>query len=109
MPTDGEVTASVRVRNTGPRAGEEVVQLYLHDPVASVVRPVRQLIGFSRVSLAPGESAEVVFRLHADRTSFVGPGLSRIVEPGDIAVLVGTSAADPRAPRASGSPDRCAR
>jgi hypothetical protein len=94
VPTDGEVTASVRVRNTGARAGEEVVQLYLHDVVASVVRPVRQLAGFTRVSLDAGESAEVVFRLHADRTSFAGPALRRIVEPGEIVVLVGTSAAD---------------
>jgi beta-xylosidase len=94
LPTDGELTASVRVRNTGARAGEEVVQLYLHDPVASVVRPVRQLVGFVRVALEAGEAADVSFRVHADRTAFAGSDLRRIVEPGSIDVLVGTSAAD---------------
>ena len=70
------------MRNTGPVAGTEVVQLYLGDPVASVVRPVRWLAGFARVTLAPGETARVTFRLHADRTSFTGQDLTRIVEPG---------------------------
>jgi beta-glucosidase len=94
VPTDGEFTASVRVRNTGSRPGEEVVQLYLHDVVASVVRPVKQLVGFARVALEPGEAAEVHFRVHAERTAFVGSDLQRIVEPGDIDVLLGTSATD---------------
>ena len=58
VPTDGEFTVSVRVRNTGGRAGEEVVQLYLHDVVAQVTRPVRQLAGFARVRLEPGASAD---------------------------------------------------
>jgi beta-glucosidase len=94
VPTDGEFTVSVRVRNTGPRAGAEVVQLYLHDVLAQVVRPVRQLAGFARVRLEPGEDVMVRFRVHADRTAFTGRDLTRIVEPGDIEVLVGTSAAD---------------
>jgi len=94
VPTDGEFTASARVRNTGSRAGEEVVQLYLHDVVATVARPVRQLTGFTRVALGAGAAAEVSFRVHADRTAFVGRDLQRIVEPGDVEVLIGTSAAD---------------
>ncbi|MFD1544286.1 glycoside hydrolase family 3 N-terminal domain-containing protein [Nonomuraea guangzhouensis] len=94
VPTDGEFTVSVRVRNTGGRAGEEVVQLYLHDVLAQVTRPVRQLAGFARVRLEPGTSTEVRFRVHADRTAFTGRDLRRIVEPGDVEVLVGTSAAD---------------
>ncbi|HEY3010369.1 MAG TPA: glycoside hydrolase family 3 N-terminal domain-containing protein [Micromonosporaceae bacterium] len=94
VPTDGEFTVSVRVRNTGPRAGSEVVQLYLHDVVAQVVRPVRQLAGFARVQLEPGDDVDVRFRVHADRTAFTGRDLARIVEPGDVDVLVGTSAAD---------------
>ncbi|MBT2227771.1 glycoside hydrolase family 3 N-terminal domain-containing protein [Nonomuraea sp. NEAU-A123] len=94
VPTDGEFTVSVRVRNTGGRAGEEVVQLYLHDVLAQVTRPVRQLAGFARVRLEPGTSTDVRFRVHADRTSFTGRDLRRIVEPGDVEVLVGTSAAD---------------
>jgi len=94
IPTDGEFTVSVRVRNTGPRAGTEVVQLYLHDVVAQVTRPVRQLTGFARVHLEPGATARVRFRVHADRTAFTGRDLRRVVEPGELDVLVGRSAAD---------------
>ena len=85
-------SASLSARNTGSRAGEEVVQLYLHDVVATVARPVKQLVGFQRVALGAGESAEVSFRVHADRTAFTGHDLQRVVEPGDIDVLVGASA-----------------
>jgi beta-xylosidase len=94
VPTDGGFTVSVRVRNTGPREGDEVVQLYLHDVVAQVARPVKQLAGFARVGLAPGEALDVTFRVHADRTAYLNRELERIVEPGDIEVMVGTSAAD---------------
>jgi hypothetical protein len=94
IPTDGAFTAGVRVRNTGARAGDEVVQLYLGTAHSSVVRPVRQLVGFRRVSLAPGEEAEVRFEVHADRTAFTGRDLERVVEPGEIQVLVGTSSTD---------------
>ena len=82
------------MRNTGSVAGTEVVQLYLSDPVASVVRPVRWLAGFARVALAPGEGARVTFRLHADRTAFTGRSGTRIVEPGDISVAVGGASDD---------------
>jgi beta-glucosidase-like glycosyl hydrolase len=92
--TDGEFTVSVRVSNTGERAGDEVVQLYLHDVVAQVTRPVKQLTGFTRVSLEPGTDTEVRFRVHADRTAFTGRALERIVEPGEIEIMVGTSADD---------------
>ncbi|MBO1329828.1 glycoside hydrolase family 3 N-terminal domain-containing protein [Streptomyces sp. VRA16 Mangrove soil] len=91
VPTDGEFTVSVRVRNTGARPGREVVQLYLRDPVAQVSRPVRQLTGFAQVDLAPGASARVAFRVHADRTAFTGRALARIVEPGEVEVQVGDS------------------
>ena len=94
VATDGEFTVSERVRNTGSRTGDEVVQLYLHDVVAQVARPVRQLTGFARVTLEPGAAVQVQFRVHADRTAFTGRELQRIVEPGDVEVLVGTSAAD---------------
>ena len=95
MPTDGECDVTVGVRNAGARAGDEVVQLYLHDLVAQVTRPVRQLVGFARVHLEPGEAVDVRFTLHADRTAFTGRDLQRIVEPGEFDVLVGTSSADP--------------
>jgi beta-glucosidase-like glycosyl hydrolase len=94
VPTDGEFTATVRVRNTGERDGTEVVQLYLSDPVAQVTRPMVQLTGFQRVELAAGASAEVVFHVHTDRTAFTGRDLKRIVEPGELRVLAGTSAGD---------------
>ena len=94
VPTDGGVGISCTVRNTGSVAGTEVVQLYLSDPVASVVRPVRWLAGFARVALAPGESARVAFRLHADRTAFSGGDGARIVEPGVIAVAIGGASDD---------------
>ncbi|GIH22219.1 glycosyl hydrolase [Acrocarpospora phusangensis] len=94
IPTDGEFSVSVRVRNTGSRAGDEVVQLYLHDVLAQVTRPVRQLAGFVRVRLQPGECKDVRFRVHADRTAFTGRDLRRIVEPGDLEVFVGTSSTD---------------
>ncbi|PSL53883.1 beta-xylosidase [Saccharothrix carnea] len=96
FPADGEVEVSCLVRNTGDRSGAEVVQLYLHDPVASVTRPVRQLVGFARVELAAGAATEVTFRLHADRTSFTGRDGKRVVETGDVVLQVGCSSEDIR-------------
>jgi beta-xylosidase len=93
-PTDGVVQVAATVRNTGERAGTEVVQLYLSDPVASVVRPVRWLSGWTRVALEPGQAARVEFTVHADRTSFTGRDLRRIVEPGEVTVAVGRSSTD---------------
>ena len=92
--TDGTVSIACTVSNTGAVAGTEVVQLYLGDPVASVVRPTRWLAGFARVTLAPGESARVAFSLHADRTAFTGRDGTRIVEPGEISVGVGGASDD---------------
>ncbi|MBV9447075.1 MAG: glycoside hydrolase family 3 C-terminal domain-containing protein [Streptosporangiaceae bacterium] len=89
ITTDGMAEIACTVRNTGDRAGSEVVQLYLSDPVAQVVRPVRWLAGFARVPLSPGESRRVTFRLHADRTAFHGLAGRRIVEPGEILLGVG--------------------
>jgi beta-xylosidase len=89
MPTDGTAEVSCTVRNNGSRAAAEVVQFYLSDPVAQVVRPVRWLAGFARVELEPGDACRVVFRLHADRTAFCGLTGERIVEPGEIRVGVG--------------------
>jgi beta-xylosidase len=87
--TDGEAEISCTVRNIGARTGTEVVQLYLSDPVAQVVRPARWLAGFVRVPLEPGQARQVVFRLHADRTAFCGRAGQRLVEPGEIGVAIG--------------------
>src|SRR5690606_30056653 len=65
IPADGEVGIAVTVRNTGRIAGDEVVQLYVRDPVASVARPVKELRGFKRITLAPGEASRVEFTLSA--------------------------------------------
>jgi beta-xylosidase len=94
VPTDGTVEVSCTVRNAGQVAGTEVVQLYLGDPVSTVVRPVQWLAGFARAELAPGEVARVTFRVHADRAAFSGQGLTKIVEPGTITVTVGGSSDD---------------
>ncbi len=96
IPTDGTLRVSVEVTNTGDRAGEEVVQLYLHDVLAPVTRPVQQLVGFARVPLAAGARTRVAFSVHADRTSFTTTDLRRVVEPGDVEVAVGASVADLR-------------
>ncbi|NNM45384.1 beta-glucosidase family protein [Knoellia koreensis] len=94
MDVDGSIDVSVTVSNTGDRAGSEVVQLYLSDPVAQVTRPIKALIGYAKVPLEPGESRRVTFTVHADRTSFTGLRHERIVEPGDIVLSVGTSSED---------------
>lgn len=91
VPVDGTVDISATVTNTGTRAGAEVVQLYLADPVAEVTRPIRQLAGYTKVPLEPGESRRVTFEVNADRTSFTGLDLRRVVEPGEISVMVGSS------------------
>ncbi|MDR6986039.1 beta-glucosidase-like glycosyl hydrolase [Paenarthrobacter nitroguajacolicus] len=91
MSTSDSVTVSCTVTNTGSRSGAEVVQLYLEDPVGEVVRPVRELIGYARVELPAGGSAEVEFLVHADRTSFTGLDLQRVVTPGLVKLHVSTS------------------
>jgi len=92
VPTDGRVRVAVRVTNTGERAGDDVVQLYAHDTVATVTRPVAQLVGFRRVSLAAGESVVVHFDVPTTRVAFSGRDLTRVVEPGELELWVGTCA-----------------
>jgi beta-xylosidase len=94
--TDGELTVAFTVRNTGERAGTEVVQAYLHDPVASVVQPVQRLIGYRRLDLAPGEEARIRLTVPADLASFTGLEGHRVVEPGDLELRLGSSSTDVR-------------
>ena len=94
--TDGEVALSVSVRNVGDRAGTEIVQLYLHDPVAQVTRPVVRLVGYTRVALEPGQAKLVTFGVHADLASFTGRAGHRVVEPGDLELRLGASSVDSR-------------
>jgi beta-xylosidase len=91
---DGRFTVEVTVRNTGERAGREVVQLYLHDPVAEVTRPTVRLIGFAKLALDPGESKRVRFTGHVALTAFTGRSGTRIVEPGDIELRLAASSAE---------------
>ncbi|MFF1835938.1 glycoside hydrolase family 3 N-terminal domain-containing protein [Streptomyces sp. NPDC058231] len=93
LPTDGSVDIELTVRNTGDRAGAEVVQLYVHDPVAQTTRPDVRLIGYARVELAAGEARRVRFGFHADLVSFTGIGGRRIVEPGDLELRLAASSA----------------
>lgn len=89
-PTDGSVEVRVTVTNTGDRDGVEVVQLYGHDVVASVTRPVAQLLGYTRVPLAAGASATVRLTVPTTRLAFTGRGGCRVVEPGDVELWTGT-------------------
>jgi len=88
---NGRVRASVTVTNTGRRRGDEVVQLYLHDPVASISQPVRRLRGFERVTLDPGRSRTVTFTLDKRDFGFYDNRGRFVVEPGRIDVYAGNS------------------
>jgi beta-glucosidase len=91
---DESFTAEVTVTNTGDRAGDEVVQLYVRDPQASVTRPVLELKSFLRVELEPDESKRVTFEVPAAQLGFYDRSVSFVVEPGQIDVFVGTSSAE---------------
>lgn len=94
MTPDGSVTVSIDVRNVGDRPGVEVVQLYLHDPVASTVRPLQRLIAYARVPLSTGTGARVAFTVPAELASFTGVDGRRIVEAGQLVLGFGRSSAD---------------
>jgi beta-glucosidase len=89
MPVNGRINASVDVKNTGERSGDEVVQLYIHDPVASISQPVRRLRGFQRVTLAPGQTKHLTFTLTKQDVGFYDNGGHFVVEPGAIDVYAG--------------------
>ncbi len=89
MTRDGELRVTVTVRNTGSVPGKEAVQLYLRDPVASVVRPVQQLIDYRKILLNPGESAEVVFTVRERQLRFFDPDGNEISEPGEFLISTG--------------------
>ncbi len=95
--TESDTTIELNITNTGERAGEEVVQLYCRDDTASVARPDRELIGFARVDLAPGESEKVTFTVPAGRLAAHDRTMQRVTEPGAFTFLVGASSADIRA------------
>ena len=97
MDQNDTLTVSLMVKNTGRMDGDEIVQLYLHDPVASVEREVKSLKGFERVSLKAGESREVRFKIDKNDLSFYDTPLKRwVAEPGQFDVLIGSSSRDIR-------------
>jgi beta-glucosidase len=89
-------TVSFDLRNTGQRDGEEVVQLYLRDPVASVVRPVKQLKGFQKIKLAAGEQKRVTFTIDQAMLSFYDSKLKWVAEPGKFIIMLGSASDDIR-------------
>ena len=91
IPPDGRLAVSVDVKNVGDHPGDEVVQLYIRDLVASVARPVKELAGFERVSLQTGETKTLHFELGPERLGLYNRQLQFVVEPGEFRLFVGTS------------------
>ncbi|GAI77062.1 unnamed protein product [marine sediment metagenome] len=94
VPLTGKASIKVDVKNTGPRAGEEVVQLYVNDRVASVTRPVKELKGFKRITLEPAETKTVEFELLTELLTFYDKDMKLVIEPGIFKVMVGRSSKD---------------
>jgi beta-glucosidase len=94
LKKNGKIQASVTVKNSGERDGDEVVQLYIHDVVASVTRPVKQLRGYQKVSLKKGESKTVSFDLTPEDLKFYNRQLKYVNEPGEFKVFIGTNSQD---------------
>ena len=94
IPLGGKVSIKVDIVNTGTRAGEEVVQLYINDRVASITRPVKELKGFKRIALEPAETKTVEFELSTELLGFYNKDMKLIVEPGVFKVMVGRSSED---------------
>lgn len=94
MPLNGSVTASVTVTNTGAVAGDEIVQLYIHDIFATSTRPVKEVKGFRKVHLSPGESIVVKFALSAQDLSYYNHELEWVCEPGEFEVMIGPNSRD---------------
>ena len=88
---DGATRVLADVTNTGEREGTEVVQLYIRDRVSSVTRPVKELKGFERVSLAPGQTKTVALAITPESLAFYDVNMDYVVEPGNFDIMVGTS------------------
>ena len=94
MTADGTVKASVKVKNTGARDGDEIVQLYIRDISASMARPVKELKGFRRIHLKSGEEQTVTFDISREQLQFYNHDLKAVVEPGDFNIMVGPNSRD---------------
>ena len=91
---NADITATINVKNTGNRDADEIVQLYIHDKVASISRPVKELKGFQRIHLAAGESKEVSFKITPEMLKFYNADLKYIIEPGDFDIMAGPNSKD---------------
>ena len=89
-----KINASVTVTNTGTRAGKETVQLYIRDMVGSITRPVKELKGFRKIELKPGESKTVSFTISVEDLKFYNSDLKYVAEPGDFKVFIGANSRD---------------
>jgi beta-glucosidase len=96
IPVDGEIEISCVIKNTGKIKGDEIVQIYIHDPVASITRPVKELKGFKRITLLPDEAKKVISTMSADMFAFTGKDYKKVVEPGEIKIMIGASSEDIR-------------
>lgn len=94
IDVNGTTRVLVDVKNTGKRAGKEVVQMYVRDMVSSVTRPVKELKGFTKISLQPGESKTVALTISPEQLSFTNIDMKYVVEPGDFEIMVGSSSRD---------------
>jgi beta-glucosidase len=93
---DDSVIAHFKVTNTGAMAGDEVIQLYTRDLLASVARPVMELKGFQRIHLLPGQTRELAFAITPDLLQMLDKNLEYVVEPGDFRIMIGASSRDIR-------------
>ncbi len=95
-PVGESVDLSLRVKNVGKLSGDEVVQLYICDEFASTPRPIKELKGYQRLFLNPGETRKITFHLPVNQLAFYDNDLNLVVEPGTIEVMVGSSSEDIR-------------
>ncbi|KNY30043.1 glycoside hydrolase family 3 N-terminal domain-containing protein [Pseudobacteroides cellulosolvens] len=91
---DGEITVSVDITNTGSLKGTEIVQLYINDIYSSVTTPIKELKGFARVTIDPGQTKNVKIKLPAEALSLINRELKRVVEPGEFEIMIGSSSRD---------------
>ena len=96
IPVDGKVKVSCKIKNTGKYAGEEVVQLYIRDLLASVSQPIIALKGFQKISLQPDETKEVSFEVTPQMLQMLNKDMKWVVEPGDFRIMIGASSKDIR-------------